>query len=253
MHIDWWTLVLQTVNVLILVWILGRFFFRPVTAIVTKRQEEAKTLLDDAASIRQQAEKARSEADKARADMDAQRQQLFEQARQDAQSERARLLDEASRELAKMREAAVAAAERDRAACESRLVGHAIDLALDVARRLVARVPPDTTFQTFTEELCREVRSLPEMSRTGLTSAASSGGVVEVLTAADISAEQEQYVRRKLAAALGADVPMTFRRDEALIAGLELRGPATIVRNSWRSYLDRIREELTDDGRLGKT
>jgi hypothetical protein len=29
-----------------------------------------------------------------------------------------------------------------------------------------------------------------------------------------------------------------------LIAGIELHGPATIVRNSWRADLDRIREEL---------
>ena len=30
MRIDWWTLALQAVNVLILVWLLGRFLFRPV-------------------------------------------------------------------------------------------------------------------------------------------------------------------------------------------------------------------------------
>ena len=30
MHIDWWTLALQTVNVLVLIWLLARFFFRPV-------------------------------------------------------------------------------------------------------------------------------------------------------------------------------------------------------------------------------
>ena len=34
MRIDWWTLVLQTVNVLILVGILARFLFRPVIAIM---------------------------------------------------------------------------------------------------------------------------------------------------------------------------------------------------------------------------
>ena len=41
MHIDWWTLAFQTVNVLVLIWILGRFFFRPVADIVAKRQAQA--------------------------------------------------------------------------------------------------------------------------------------------------------------------------------------------------------------------
>ncbi|SKA25440.1 F-type H+-transporting ATPase subunit b [Enhydrobacter aerosaccus] len=253
MHIDWWTLALQTVNVLILVWILGRFFFRPVTAIVAKRQEAAKKLLSDASSIRHQAEEARSQADKARAELDAQRLRFLDQSRQEAMAEKARLLDEASRDLAKMREAAAAAAERDRVACDSAMMRHAGELSLEIARRLLSRVPPDMALQTFAEELCREVRSLPDSSRAGLISMSKPGGTIEVLTATDLSDEQKQYLRRKLVEALGAEVPMTFRRDETLMVGLELRGPTTVVRNSWRSDLERIREELTDDGRLGKT
>ena len=37
MHIDLWTLGLQTINVLVLVWLLARFLFRPVAAIVVQR------------------------------------------------------------------------------------------------------------------------------------------------------------------------------------------------------------------------
>ena len=46
---------LQTVNVVILVWLLGRFFCRPVVDIVAKRQEETNKLLADAAAARQEA------------------------------------------------------------------------------------------------------------------------------------------------------------------------------------------------------
>ena len=38
MRIDWWTLALQTFNVLVLVLILGRFLFRPVVAIIEERR-----------------------------------------------------------------------------------------------------------------------------------------------------------------------------------------------------------------------
>jgi F-type H+-transporting ATPase subunit b len=49
MRIDWWTLALQTANVLILIWLLGRFLFRPVADIVARRQDEANKLIADAA------------------------------------------------------------------------------------------------------------------------------------------------------------------------------------------------------------
>lgn len=42
MTIDWWTLGLQTVNVLVLVWILARFLFRPVARIIADRQAAAR-------------------------------------------------------------------------------------------------------------------------------------------------------------------------------------------------------------------
>ena len=55
MHIDWWTLALQAANVLILIWILARFFFRPIADIVTQRQQETKKLFDEADAARKQA------------------------------------------------------------------------------------------------------------------------------------------------------------------------------------------------------
>ena len=48
MRIDWQTLALQTINVLILVAILARFLFRPVVAIMDERREAAAKLLADA-------------------------------------------------------------------------------------------------------------------------------------------------------------------------------------------------------------
>ena len=41
MRIDWWTLGLQTFNVLVLVLILSRFLFRPVAAIIEERRVAA--------------------------------------------------------------------------------------------------------------------------------------------------------------------------------------------------------------------
>jgi F-type H+-transporting ATPase subunit b len=41
MTIDWWTLAIQTVNVVILIWLLERFFWRPVAAMIEARQKEA--------------------------------------------------------------------------------------------------------------------------------------------------------------------------------------------------------------------
>ena len=252
MHIDWWTLGLQTVNVLILVWILSRFFFRPVTAIIARRQEEAKKLLAEAAAARQRAEAVREDADKAHAKVDARRLELLEAAGKEAKAEKARLLGEASQEAAKTRDAAAAAAQRERADAEGALLQHAGELSLEIARRLLARLPGDAGLAAFADGLCREIRALPPEARVGLTPAAAPGEPLELWSASDLSHEQQNIVRERLAGALGFEPRLAFRRNEALMAGLELRGPTTIVHNNWRSDLDRIREELAREERHRK-
>lgn len=249
MHFDWWTLALQTVNVLILVWILGRFFFRPVMAIVARRQEEAKKLLADAEAVRRQADATRADAEAARTEIDGRRLELLAQAQKEAQAERARLVGEAAQEAAKLHEAARAAVERDRAEAEGELLQHAGELSLEIARRLLERVPAEAAVAAFTDGLCREIRALPTEAKAGLNPAATPGRPLDLVAASDLSDEQKRSIRTRLVEALGFDAPIAFRRDGALGAGLELRGPTTIVRNNWRSDLDRIREELVREGR----
>jgi F-type H+-transporting ATPase subunit b len=89
MRLDWWTLALQAVNALVLIWILARFFFRPVVNIIAKRQEEANKLLADAAAARRQAADARAGAEKARAEISAERDRLIAEAQAAARKEKA--------------------------------------------------------------------------------------------------------------------------------------------------------------------
>jgi len=56
MHIDWWTLGLQTVNAVILIWFLARFLFRPVADAIAGRQEAAGRLLAEAKAAKTAAE-----------------------------------------------------------------------------------------------------------------------------------------------------------------------------------------------------
>lgn len=244
MQIDWWTLALQTFNVLVLVWLLGRYFFRPVTAIVARRQEEANRLLKEAEAARQQAAAARGEAEKERADLAARRDRLIEEARREAKAEEAGLRAQSMHEMARLREEAAAAAVRDRAAAEDAVLDHAGELSIDIARRLLARLPPGVAFRAFVEGLGEKARRLAEEAREGLKPAPGSDGRVEVLTAANLSDEEQRLLSAELAKALGFELPLAFRQDPTLLAGLEVHGCTTIVRNSWRSDLETIREEI---------
>lgn len=244
MHIDWWTLALQTVNVLILIWILGRFFFRPVMDIVRKRQQDTNKLLGEAAHDRQEAADRLAESDKARANISAEHDRLIAAAQAAARDEKQNLLAQTSEEIAKLRADATTAIARDRAAAEAQIIDRASDLSIDIARRLLERFPHRDLLHAFVDDMCREVRSLPVEASADLATAAAASRPIEVVTATSLSDEESQYVRGALEKSFGADLPLAFRSDPAIIAGMEICGPNTIIRNSWRADLDRIRREL---------
>jgi F-type H+-transporting ATPase subunit b len=245
MRIDWWTLALQTVNVLILIWILARFFFRPIMDIISKRRHEAEKLLADAAHDRQEAANRFDEANKERASIAADRDKLVTAAHAAAQSDKQNLLAQTSQEIVKLRAEAATEIARDRAAAEAQIFNRASDLSIDIARRLLGRFPHRAVLLAFVDEMCREVRALPSEKRSSFVAASATGRSIDVVTAAPLSGEDTQNVRVALEKAFGANLPLTFRSDPAIIAGIELDGPNAIIRNSWRADLDRIRQELS--------
>jgi F-type H+-transporting ATPase subunit b len=244
MHVDWWTLALQTINVLILVWLLGRFFYRPVVDIIEKRRAVATKLLDEANA-------ARSAADAEKADIAATRQgfateheKIIVDARTKAEAERDTILKQANEIASKLHADGETMLARDRVAMQEVMVQRAGALAVDIARRLLERLPAETTSAAFLEGLSRQVKELPPKSRALLADVANA----EVVTAAPLSQSLEAQYRKALEGIIGTNAKLTFRCDPSLIAGLEIRSNAVILRNNWQEDLARILKEVGTDG-----
>jgi len=246
MRLDWWTLALQTVNVLVLIWILARFFFRPIAGIIARRQEETNRLFADAEAARKQAAVARGEAEKARSEVATERDHLLAEAQKSAQAEKAKLLQQVSQDTTRLRRDSEAAISRDRAAAEQQVIDHAGTLSVDIARRLLERLPPDLALEAFLAGLCREARD-------GFLAAAPAGRAIEVATAAPLDEQEMNHFRSMLENAFGSELPLAFRDDPMVLAGIELLGHNVILRNSWRADLEQIREELNRERHAGES
>jgi F-type H+-transporting ATPase subunit b len=243
MHFDWWTLALQTVNVVILIWILGRFFFRPVANLVAKRREETTKRLADADAARKEADALRAEASTLRAGIDAQRDRLLADARKAAETEKAASLAQLTNELDQRRKDAATAIEKERTAMQRAVLERASELSVEIARRLLARVPTSVACSAFLEGLCAELNKLPLDSRKHLA-APDAEHPLDVVAATELDDEQSASLRQTIHSALGGELPMRLSCDPNLIAGFEIRGRNVIVRNNWQADLEIIRQEL---------
>lgn len=244
MHIDWSTLALQTINVLILVWILAKFLFRPVRDIITKRQAQADAVLADANALKKQAAEAKAEAEETREDISAKRQQLLAEAQAEAAAEGARLINAARVDINNERAEATAATAREQKQIGEALIARIKSLAIEITQHLLGRLSPDASLDSFIDELCAALKAESAAVRGALQSDAQAKLPIEVVTAAQLTSETSARLREKLQAVLGPSVALKFSVDPTLIAGIELHGRTVSLRNSLRQDLDCMAKKL---------
>ncbi|HBK04452.1 MAG TPA: hypothetical protein DDZ81_01175 [Acetobacteraceae bacterium] len=239
MHFDWSTLVLQTVNVLVLLWLLRRFLFRPVVAIVAERKAAAEKLLSDAAAVREEAQAQRAEAVARDQALTADRDHVLADAHSAAETERAALLAQARQEVTQTREAARITQARENADMRQALEAEAQDLAVTIVSRLLGRLPSGTIDTVLMQSLDGWVGSLHADDLRGLT---EDDGPLVVTTSGPLSEPVQAMLRQRL-----GDGTLQFKIDPSLILGIEVMGVHACLRNNWRADLDRIAKELKQD------
>ena len=86
MTINFWTLGLQAINVIILIWLLTRVFWKPIAAAIAARQAATQGLLDAAADVQAKADAALAEVTKARDGISAERTDTLAEAATQAEA-----------------------------------------------------------------------------------------------------------------------------------------------------------------------
>jgi len=247
MHIDWWTLALQAVNVLILVWILARFLYRPVAAMIERRRVAAVKELADASAMRTAVEAEQAAIRATRDGLAAEREKLLADARKEIETTRNEMLHDTSQRIETLRAENVAVLARERSEMEQELGKQASSLAVQIAQKLLERLSADATTAIFLDALSAQIKALPPKTRELLV-APPEGGAFNVTTASELNDAQQRQCRNAIEAALGCEVNITFGTDPKLIAGMEVNAGALVLKNNWQADLAQILEQLRSDG-----
>src|SRR4051812_875993 len=247
MPIDGWTLILQAANFLILVWLLRRFLYRPVLAVIDRRRQAADAILTEAAAARTAAEATRRDLEVLRAAAGADRDRLIEAAHAQAEAERAALLDKARHEADALLADARTHIERERRDAAAALRDRAGRLAVSIAQRLAQSIAPegDSAADLFLDRICTVLHGLNGEERASILGQLRGDGLVRVVSALPLGESARERCRQRLTTALDVPLNIQFADDRALIAGLEVHFPHTVLRHTWRDDLARALEELT--------
>jgi F-type H+-transporting ATPase subunit b len=169
MKLDWWTIGLQTVNFIVLVWLLNRFLYKPVLAMIDARKAEVRRQYDDAKAADHMAQALLSAAQSQRTGLASERAAVLKAAAEQAQEMAEARRNQARRDAEALLDVArkALATERELALEEARRV--AVDLGSEIAQRLLADLPIQLRAEAWMERIEDHITGLPEPDRAALS------------------------------------------------------------------------------------
>jgi len=243
MNFSWWTFALQAANFLVLVWLLQRFLFKPVKAIVARRKEEISRALTEASAEKEGAERLKQEVEAQRSQIGSERQKMVDEGRAQLSAERQKILEEARGEAQKINDQALKRLDEERNAASNELFERTIALATNLAERLLRELAVPSMEDPFLRRVTDYLDRLAADERAKLLLHLSAGALL-VTTAHPLGVQDQAQWREQLAKRLGTNFSIKFSADPALIAGTVITFPDAILRFNWRDSLTTALKEF---------
>ena len=262
MLIDWFTVGAQTLNFLILVWLLKRFLYQPILDAIDTREKGIAAQLADADAKKAEAGMEREQFQQKNAEFDQQRGALLLEATQQAQAERQRLLDVARGAADALRARQQDGLDQERQNLAEEITQRTQGEVFAIARKALADLAGVALEARMVEVFAQRLRALAGEARDTLGAALKAGsgygagsgsGPALVRSAFALTPAQRDALQQVLddsfAAGLAAGVaePIALRFETApeLVSGIELSANGQKFAWSIANYLGGLEESVS--------
>ena len=231
MQFDWTTFALEIVDFLVLVWILQRFLYRPVTDVIARRAAEVEHRLSGAQTARAEAQALKLQYEGLATDSGRDREVARTKLHEEIAIKRTRLLEGLDASLEEEREKR-RATERQRT---GELRQQARDEALTAAGIFMARLFSRLSSAELEAGICQvvveDLDHLAEPDAQAIRTASQvANAKARVTSAFALSQTQRETLTETLIRVAGRPVACEFGEDTQLMAGLRITLGSWIVR-----------------------
>jgi F-type H+-transporting ATPase subunit b len=245
--IDWFTVAAQVVNFLVLVWLLRRFLYGPITRAMRERQERIDATVAEAARLQDEAASEGERLREERERFEAEREERTRGLREEIDHERRSQLDRVRHEVEDLRSRwhDAVARERDGFLLElRRRTGEQVVAAVRSALRDLADVSlEEQTLRRFADRIGEAGEDQRRLLAAG---AAADSGRVVVRSAFEVPEAFRTQLERVVQDVAGPVGEVRFEVAEQLIGGVELRAGGHALSWSFDDYLDTLEATLSD-------
>ena len=250
---DWFTVIAQIINFLILVALLKRFLYGPIIKAMQRREEEIAERLDEAANKKRAADEEGMRYRAMVQELAATREKMLAQAREEAETLRRDLKQKAREETDRSQAQWHESFRQQREAFAQGLRLHACKQVFAVVRRALTDLADTDLEGRMTDVFIRRIRNLdPVMQKKIADSILSAGREIVVRSPFEIDPEGRQKIIAAISEQISKpglneredpswkDMHIDFETSASLICGIEIVADGKKVTWDLDGYLDEL-------------
>ena len=252
MELNWSTFILEIINFLVLVWILKHFFYKPVLEVIARRQAGIDKKLAEAKDLQASAEQLQSQYQGRLADWEQERQQARETLSQEVESERARKLSELQTLIEQEKEKANVKEARLLADEQHRMEQTALKQGARFATYLLKQAAGPETEARLIELVIAALSQQPAERIESLRNTyGQTPESITISSAFPINDKQREQLKQALVPVTGLELPINYKEDSDLVAGIEITVGAWVLAANLRDELKGFMELSHDENNTG--
>jgi len=243
MEINWFTVIAQLINFLILVWLLKRFLYKPILNAVHEREKKIADQLKDAEDKKAAAQQEKEEFKKKNEEFDQQKKGVMDAVVAEAASQKNQLIDGAKTEaqelIAKMTKAVKEAQENDNKLLAQNTQKQVFDITRKALESIASVNIEEHSARTFIEHLT----ALQEEEKQQFIDAFKANPIV-VKSAFELSTTQRDELTAAISNVIDTKVTLEFITAPEIISGIELSTKGFKLAWSFSEYLNALNQNI---------
>jgi F-type H+-transporting ATPase subunit b len=245
MPIDWFTVVAQAINFLILVWLLKRFLYKPILHAIDEREKGIAAQLAEAEAKKAEAQRERDDFQHKNEAFDQQRAALLKNAEDEAKAERQRLLDGARKDADALRAKRQDALREEQSNLGQEIARWTQKEVFAVARKTLADLAATSLEERMVDVFVHRLSALTGAAKEELAAALkASTQPARMRSAFDLPPAQRTAIESAINEAFGAEAHVTFETAPELVSGIELSTGGQKVAWSIADYLATLEKSV---------
>jgi F-type H+-transporting ATPase subunit b len=247
MLIDWFTVGAQTLNFLILVWLLKRFLYKPIRHAIDEREKRIAAELANADQKKIEAQKESDAFKHKNEALDQQRAALLSKAADEAKAKGQRLLDEARKAADALSAKRMETLRNDAVNLSQAISRRTQQEVFAIARKALTDLATTSLEERLGEVFTRRLREMDDPAKAGLAEALKTASDPALVRSAfDLPAEQRAAIQNALNETFSAEIHVRFETAPDLISGIELTTNGQKVAWSIANYLASLEKGLDE-------